>query len=89
MVDPGQDVPPATSFGEACASIARVVAESLDLDQVIAPIGAGPKTDSLDKVVQRDEKGHILTGRHVDRDAAGDSGPLDRGLSREGVRDPS
>jgi thioredoxin reductase (NADPH) len=33
-------------------------------------IGAGPHTDWLDKTVQRDERGHVLTGRHVVRDAA-------------------
>ena len=30
-------------------------------------IGAGPHTDWLEKVVQRDAQGHILTGRHVER----------------------
>jgi thioredoxin reductase (NADPH) len=30
-------------------------------------IGAGPHTDWLEKVLQRDARGHILTGRHVDR----------------------
>jgi hypothetical protein len=40
MVDPGPNVSPAASLGEACASIARVVAESLDLDQVIDPVAA-------------------------------------------------
>ena len=38
MVDSPPDVPPAESFGEACASMARAIAESVDLDQVIAPM---------------------------------------------------
>ena len=54
-------------------------AERLAASAVFVLIGAGPKTDWLDKVVQRDDKGHILTGRHVDRNATGDSAwPEDR-----------
>ena len=54
-------------------------AERLAASAVFVLIGAGPKTDWLDKMVQRDDKGHILTGRHVDRDATGDSAwPEDR-----------
>jgi len=54
-------------------------AERLAASAVFVLIGAGPKTDWLDKVVQRDDRGHILTGRHVDREATGDSAwPEDR-----------
>jgi thioredoxin reductase (NADPH) len=53
--------------------------ERLAAAAVFVLIGAGPKTDWLDKAVQRDDKGHILTGRHVDRDGSGDSAwPEDR-----------
>jgi thioredoxin reductase (NADPH) len=42
-------------------------------------IGAGPHTDWLDKTVQRDERGHVLTGRHIVRDAAATPAwPLER-----------
>jgi thioredoxin reductase (NADPH) len=34
-------------------------------------IGAGPSTGWLDKTLQRDEQGRILTGRHVERGEAG------------------
>ena len=34
-------------------------------------IGAWPHTSWLEKVLQRDEQGHILTGRHVVRGVAG------------------
>ena len=34
-------------------------------------IGAGPHTSWLEKTLQRDEQGHILTGRHVVRGVAG------------------
>jgi thioredoxin reductase (NADPH) len=34
-------------------------------------IGAGPHTTWLEKTVQRDERGYIVTGRHVVRDVAG------------------
>jgi len=53
--------------------------ERLAASAVFVLIGAGPKTDWLDKMVQRDDQGHILTGRHVDRDATGDAAwPEDR-----------
>lgn len=34
-------------------------------------IGAGPHTVWLEKTVQRDDQGHILTGRHVVRGETG------------------
>jgi thioredoxin reductase (NADPH) len=34
-------------------------------------IGAGPHTTWLEKTVQRDDRGYIVTGRHVVRDVAG------------------
>src|SRR5262245_36510106 len=43
MVDHPGD-PPAASFGEACASMARVVAESRDLAQVIEPMAEAIRT---------------------------------------------
>jgi thioredoxin reductase (NADPH) len=53
--------------------------ERLAASAVFVLIGAGPKTSWLDKVVQRDDKGHILTGRHVAREASGASAwPEDR-----------
>ena len=42
-------------------------------------IGAGPHTEWLEKTLQRDAQGHILTGRVVARDAGdGPTWPLDR-----------
>jgi thioredoxin reductase (NADPH) len=42
-------------------------------------IGAGPHTGWLDKTLQRDARGHVLTGRHVVRgDAAQPEWPEDR-----------
>jgi len=46
------------------------VIERLAARAMFVLIGAGPHTDWLDKTVQRDGQGHILTGRHVDRDEA-------------------
>ena len=51
--------------------MARGVAESLPAAALFVFIGAGPHTSWLEKVVQRDEQGHILTGRHVIRGVAG------------------
>jgi thioredoxin reductase (NADPH) len=47
--------------------------ERLEAAALFVLIGAGPHTDWLDKTVQRDAQGHILTGRHVRREVA--SGP--------------
>jgi thioredoxin reductase (NADPH) len=38
-------------------------------------IGAAPRTDWLDGVVQRDEHGFVLTGPDLRREAAGDGRP--------------
>ena len=43
--------------------------EELPAAAVFVMIGAGPHTGWLEKVVQRDARDHILTGRHVSRDA--------------------
>jgi thioredoxin reductase (NADPH) len=67
------------------------LAERLPASAVFVLIGAGPKTDWLDKIVQRDDKGYILTGRHVDREAPGavawpeDREPLQLETSLPGV----
>jgi thioredoxin reductase (NADPH) len=44
--------------------------EQLAARAMFVLIGAGPHTDWLDKTVQRDGQGHVLTGRHVDRNEA-------------------
>src|SRR3989442_4056230 len=49
----------------------RGTGESLPGSALFVFIGAGPHTSWLEKVVQRDEQGHILTGRHVVRGAGG------------------
>ena len=49
----------------------RGTAESLPGSALFVFIGAGPHTSWLEKTLQRDENGHILTGRHVVRGATG------------------
>ena len=49
----------------------RGTAESLPGSALFVFVGAGPHTSWLEKVVQRDAQGHILTGRHVVRGAGG------------------
>ena len=55
------------------------VTERLEGAAAFVLIGAGPHTTWLEKSVQRDERGYVLTGRHVIRDVAGvPSWPEDR-----------
>lgn len=46
--------------------------ERLSGSAVFVLIGAGPHTSWLEKALQRDRQGHILTGRHVVRGGAGE-----------------
>jgi thioredoxin reductase (NADPH) len=50
---------------------ARGSTERLAAAALFVLIGAGPHTGWLDKTLQRDERGHVLTGRHVVRGEAG------------------
>jgi thioredoxin reductase (NADPH) len=50
----------------ACGTTERLAAAA-----AFVLIGAGPHTCWLDKTLQRDERGHVLTGRHVVLGAAG------------------
>jgi thioredoxin reductase (NADPH) len=60
--------------GRSCLEAVRVrssvsgATEELPAAAVFVMIGAGPHTGWLEKIVQRDERDHILTGRHVSRD---------------------
>ena len=47
------------------------VSERLPGAAAFVLIGAGPHTTWLEKTVQRDERGYLVTGRHVVRDLAG------------------
>jgi len=55
-------------------SSATGTTERLDAAAVFVMIGAGPHTGWLEKIVQRDERDHILTGRHVTRESEGAPG---------------
>ena len=64
-----------TAASRACASASADGAESLlDVDACFVFIGASPRTDWLDGVVARDERGFILAGP----DAQGAGWPLKR-----------
>jgi thioredoxin reductase (NADPH) len=57
----------------------RGTTERLAAAALFVLIGAGPHTGWLDKTLQRDERGHLLTGRHVVRGEMGEATwPADR-----------
>ena len=66
----GRGRPPAA----ACASTARTARRRSTADACFVFIGASPRTDWLEGVVARDERGFILAGR----DAQADGWPLQR-----------